>query len=73
MTNNSNFARIDTLDVFDEFEYQNKHLVVYDKTPTQTLAYEQENPYIEYHIPNDVAIPENDIARFFGCPDLLAI
>lgn len=71
--NNSNLARIDTLDVFDEFEYQNKHLVVYDKTPTKTLAYEQENPYIEYSIPNEVAIPESDIARFFGCPDLLAI
>lgn len=70
MTNN--LTRVDTLELFDEFEYQNKHLVVYDKTPTKTLAYERDNPYIEYDIPNEVAVPESDVARFFGCPDLLA-
>ena len=53
-----------TLELFDEFEYQ-KYLVVYDKTPTKILAYERDNPYIEYDIPNEVAVPESDIARFY--------
>lgn len=64
-TMNNNLTRVDTLDIFDEFEYQNAHLVVYDKTPTKTLAYDRENPYIEYDIPNEVAVPESDIARFY--------
>ena len=63
--NNNTVTRVDTLDIFDEFEYQNAHLVVYDKTPTKTLAYDRENPYIEYDIPNEVAVPESDIARFY--------
>ena len=63
--NNNILTRVDTLELFDEFEYQNAHLVVYDKTPTKTLAYDRENPYIEYDIPNEVAVPESDIARFY--------
>lgn len=63
--NNNTLTRVDTLDIFDEFEYQNAHLVVYDKTPTKTLAYDRENPYVEYYIPNEVAVPESDIARFY--------
>ena len=63
--NNNTLTRVDTLDIFDEFEYQNAHLVVYDKTPTRALAYDRENPYIEYDIPNEVAVPESDIARFY--------
>ena len=65
MMNNNTLTRVDTLELFDEFEYQNAHLVVYDKTPTKTLAYDRENPYIEYDIPNEVAVPESDIARFY--------
>ena len=64
-TMNNTLTRVDTLDIFDEFEYQNAHLGVYDKTPTKTLAYDRENPYIEYDIPNEVAVPESDIARFY--------
>ena len=63
--NNNTLTRVDTLDIFDEFEYQNAHLVVYDKTSTKTLAYDRENPYIEYVTPNEVAVPESDIARFY--------
>lgn len=63
--NNNTLTRVDTLDIFDEFEYQNAHLVVYDKTPIKILAYDRENPYIEYDIPNEVAVPESDIARFY--------
>ena len=63
--NNNTLTRVDTLELFDEFEYQNAHLVVYDKTPTKTLAYDRENPYTEYDIPNEVAVPESDIARFY--------
>lgn len=35
------FSRVDSLDLFDEFVYEDKTLIVYDKTPTKTLAYEQ--------------------------------
>lgn len=66
----NNLTRVDTLELFDEFEYQNKHLVVYDKTPTKTLAYERDNPYIEYDIPNEVAVPESDVARFYASQDI---
>lgn len=69
MTNNT-LTRVDTLELFDEFEYQNVHLVVFDKTPTKTLAYDRENPYIEYDIPNEVAVPESDIARFYSSQDI---
>ena len=68
MTNN--LTRVDTFELFDEFEYQNKHLVVYDKTPTKTLAYERDNPYIEYDIPNEVAVPESDVARFYASQNI---
>ena len=64
-TTMNEFSRIDSLDLFDEFVYEDKTLIVYDKTPTKTLAYEQNNPYIEHYIPNNVAIPESDICRFY--------